>query len=333
MKLIVVTPAGREKYLRLLSHYVLRSPEVSEWQLWDNCRNEADRAYLHALAGSDPRCKLKQLPGADGNSGIIGSFFRFCDDPDALYLRLDDDIVFIEEGFFPKFIGRAQAERGRAIWFSPLVINNAICNVLLKHLSKVVITGPVSCQALCPWSWAYPNFPEALHPAFVDAERAGRLDAFRVPDRDILLSRFSVNALGFFGADKIALGDVFLPPGYAAEEEWLSAILPLKADRPGRIFGDLLVAHFSFFTQERCLLQTDILDSYYRLAGLEAPPFEKPVDRVRLKDRLWPWRKREDVRRRRVAMQYADMQYATAQYSVSLREEPEGDDSRSRSVR
>ena len=37
MKLIVVTPAGRENYLRLLGHYVLGSPEVDEWQIWDNC--------------------------------------------------------------------------------------------------------------------------------------------------------------------------------------------------------------------------------------------------------------------------------------------------------
>ena len=294
MRLIVVTPAGREKYLRLLSHYVLRSPEVSEWQLWDNCRNEQGRAYLHALAASDPRCKLKQLPEADRGFGIIGSFFQFCDDPDALYLRFDDDIVFIEDGFFVKFIRRAEAERGKAIWFSPLVINNAICTFLLKHFSQVTIDGPVTCHAMCPFSWAFPNLPEALHPVFMDAVSNGRLDGFRVPDRDVRLSRFSINALGFFGAEKAALGDLFLPPGHLAEEEWLSTVLPAKLDRSGIIFGELLVAHFSYYTQERRLLQTDILDLYYELAGLEVPQFERPINRVRLKDRLRPWRKRKD---------------------------------------
>jgi len=276
MKLIVVTPAGREKYLRLLSSYVLQSPEVSEWQLWDNCRNEHDRAYLHTLAASDPRCKLKQVAGADGGLRAIGAFFRFCDDPDALYLRLDDDVVFLEQGFFPQFIKRAEAERGQAIWFSPLVINNAICTFLLKHFSGVTISGPVSCQAMCPVSWAYPNLPEALHPAFIDAVKGGQLDAFRVPDYEIKLSRFSINALGFFGADKVALGDDFLPPGTRVEEEWLSAVLPAKTGRPGKIFGDLLVSHFSFYTQEHHLLQTDILAAYYQLAGLEVPIFKKP---------------------------------------------------------
>src|SRR5688572_24971999 len=133
MKLIVVTPAGRERYLRLLSHYVLGSPEVSEWQLWDNCRTESDRRYLRGLAATDPRCKIKELPGADGGFGVIGDFFRFCDDQEALYLRLDDDVVYIEPGFFERFKVKAQGAKGSALWFSPLVINNVICGSLLKH--------------------------------------------------------------------------------------------------------------------------------------------------------------------------------------------------------
>jgi hypothetical protein len=285
MRLVVVTPAGREKYMRLLSHYVLGSSDVAEWQLWDNCRNAADRAYLHALAASDPRCRLKQLPGADGGSGVIGEFFRFCDDPDALYLRLDDDVVYVEPDFFAKFAARAQAQRGRALWFSPLVINNAICSWLLKYFSGMAIKGPVTCQAMCPYAWGSPNLAKALHPAFIAAVRAGRLDAFRVPDREVRLARFSINAFGFFGADRVALGEEFIAPD-ANEEEWLSAILPARLDRPGRIFGDLVVSHFSFYTQERALLRTDLLEDYYALAGLDAPTRIKP--RTRPADVLAP---------------------------------------------
>jgi hypothetical protein len=290
-RLIVVTPAGREKYLRLLSHYILKSGEVAEWHLWDNCRNPADRAYLRRLAASDPRIKVKELPGANGGFAIIGDFFRFCDDPEALYLRFDDDIVFIEDGFFPRFIERALGERGKALWFSPLIINNAICGSLIKNLSRVIIQGPVSCQAMCPSAWAFPDFPEALHPVFIEAIRINRLDDFRCPDREIRMSRFSINALGFFGAEKMALGDLFCPAGHGAEEEWLSAVLPAKLDRAGKILGDLLVAHFSFYTQERRLLQTDILDAYYAVAGLPPPEYVKPRNRIRFKDRLRPWRK------------------------------------------
>ncbi|UCI17577.1 hypothetical protein FJ970_21000 [Mesorhizobium sp. B2-1-8] len=293
MKLIVVTPAGREKYLRLLSHHVLKSPEVDEWHLWDNCRNEADRAYLQKLAASDPRCKIKTLPSADGSLEIIGRFFRFCDDADALYLRLDDDVVFLEEGFLPRFKERAMAEKGSALWYAPLIINNAVCSTLIKNFSRVLIDGPLTCQAMCPYSWAHASFPMALHPVFIEAVRTNRLSDFRVPDREVRLGRFSINAIGFFGSEVLDIGEVFFPPGND-EEEWLSVTLPAKLDRPGKVFGDLVAAHFSFFTQEQRLLQTTILDDYYALAGLPAPAYEKPVVKARLKDRLRPWRKRKD---------------------------------------
>lgn len=290
MKLIVVTPAGRERYMRLLSHYVLGSPEVSEWHLWHNCRTPADSAYVRALVASDPRCRLKELPGAQGGFAIIGDFFRFCDDAEALYLRLDDDVVYLEPGFFPKFIARAEQERGKALWFSPIVINNAISAWMLKHFSQVKITGPISCQAMCPCAWASPNLPMALHPVFIEAVRRGRLEDFRVPDRTLRLSRFSINALGFFGAERMALGERFIAPN-GNEEEWLSAILPAMLDRYGILFGNLVAAHFSFYPQEEALLRTRLLEEYYALAGLPPPVYERPQVKRKLKHRLMPWRK------------------------------------------
>lgn len=277
--------------MRLLSHYVLGSAEVVEWQLWDNCRNDADRAYLQRLAASDPRCTIKRLASADGTSQNIGDFFRFCDDPEALYLRLDDDIVFTEPGFFERFKARALASRGEALWFAPLIINNAVCSSLIQSLSKVRIEGTITSQAMCPYSWAHPSFPEAMHPVLIEAARKGRLDDFRVPDREVRLGRFSINAIGFFGAEVIALGELFHPPDQN-EEEWLSAVLPAKLNRPGKVFGDLLVSHFSFYTQERRLLQTDLLESYYELAGLDWPGFLKPK-RDRLNEAYMKWRQRK----------------------------------------
>lgn len=288
MKLIVVTPAGREKYLGVLSHHVLKSSRVHEWHLWDNCRNEQDRAYLRKLAGTDSRIKIKTLPDANGSFDVIGRFFRFCDDPDAFYLRLDDDIVFLEDGFFEKYMERVLPERGSALWYAPLIINNAICNTFIKYLSAVQIEGPLTCQAMCPFSWAHPTFPLAMHPVLIEAVRTGRLDDFRVPDREVRASRFSINAIGFFGSEIVELGDLFHPAGND-EEEWLSAVLPVKLGRPGKVFGDLIAAHFSFYPQEKALLGTTILENYYDLAGLPPPVYKKTV--VRLKDRLRPWKK------------------------------------------
>src|SRR5262245_20685853 len=95
-KFIVATPAGRERYLALLSRHVLASPEVDAWHLWDHCRKESDRAYLERLAAENPKVRILRLPGATGTSRFIGNFYSFVDDPDALYLRMDDDIVYLE---------------------------------------------------------------------------------------------------------------------------------------------------------------------------------------------------------------------------------------------
>ena len=111
-----------------------------------------------------------------------------------------------------------------------------------------------------------------------------------MPDREIRLSRFSINAIGFFGSDIVGLGEGFHPPSGSDEEEWLSATLPAKLDRPGKIFGDLIIAHFSFYTQERELLRTNILDRYYELAGLAPPVYEKPP--VSWREGLRQWRRR-----------------------------------------
>jgi hypothetical protein len=276
MKLIVVTPAGRKRYLRLLAHHVLSSPEVDEWHLWANCRTAEDRTYLEDLAASDPRCRIKRLPQADGGWAVIGEFFRFCDDSDAFYVRLDDDIVYLEQDFFPRFLARARADTSNAFWFSPVVINNGVCNWLLKYFSRVAIRGPVSGQAMCPYTWRHPEFPIALHPVFMEAVRSNRLDLFRIPDTDHRLARFSINAVGFFGRDKQALGEQFYAPE-GNEEEWLSACLPALTGRHGRIFGDLTAAHYSYFPQENGVLQTDILERYAALAGLAPEPYERPA--------------------------------------------------------
>ena len=130
MKVIAVTPAGRRRYLELLAKYVLSDEAVAEWHLWDNCRDPADRAYLQSL--TDPRIKIVSLPNAKGDNRSINKFCRTMTDPDAFYVKLDDDICYLPPGFFGRFAAKVAASKTNAIWFSPMVINNAICSWLLS---------------------------------------------------------------------------------------------------------------------------------------------------------------------------------------------------------
>jgi hypothetical protein len=274
-KIIVVTPAGRARYLTLLSSFILSDPSVHKWQLWDNCRAQSDREFINELAAKHPKIEIVRLQNSKGDNRSINQYYGTLSDPDAFYIKMDDDIVFIEHGFFERFLSKAESQRGTGLWFSPLVINNAICTWLLKYAGNVRIAQPITCQAGDSIAWGNPEFCEQLHRLFLNIVSDKNLDKIRIHDYSVSLSRFSINCIGFFGDDRSKFGDNFCPLGID-DEEYISAVLPMKAGRPGRVIGSEIISHFSFFTQEKHLLRANILSSYYALQGIELQKFEAP---------------------------------------------------------
>lgn len=275
-RIIAVTPAGRRRYLEVLAHYVIADRTIDEWQIWENCRDPSDRAFLEHLAREHPdKVQIVRMPGADGGLRSINRFYPALNDPGAFYIKLDDDIVWLPRHLGARLYQHAVAERSRYIWWSPLIVNNALCTWLLKYHSQVHIDADITAQAGCVHAWRSPLFAMHLHRAFLSAVRTHALPAFEVPDFPVSLSRFSINCIGFFGSDVARLGAQFCPPD-VDDEEWISAVLPTRTGRPGRIVGHLQVSHFSFYTQERFLLSAGVLDEYYRLAGLHPRTFEIP---------------------------------------------------------
>lgn len=291
MKLIVVTPAGRRAYLDILKHYVLKDSRVDEWHLWDNCRDPADREYINALAKAHDKVKVLVADKVDGSNLSVNKFYKFCNDPEAFYIKIDDDVVYIAEGCFEAILREAEKTRGSYLWWSPLVINNALCSYLIKHSGDGLEIRPtLTAQAACPFGWRNPKFAIDLHRAFLRGLARGV--QVKTCDVDVSLSRFSINCLGFFGEDVRQLGDSFCPAS-TDDEEWITATLPLLTGRHGRILGGALVAHYSFFTQENELNETTILDEYYGLAGI-ARKYPLPAKRClpdQYRERL-PLRKR-----------------------------------------
>jgi hypothetical protein len=272
-RIVAVTPAGRAHYLNVLSAYILNDDSIAEWQLWDNCRKPTDRAYIEAMARDHAKITIVRAPQIDGTNRAINQFYRGLTDPRAFYIKLDDDIVYLPDHFGQYLYAAAKAEFGQFTYWSPLVINNAICSWLIKHHSQMRVPAQLVAAATCSIGWRDPFFAEQLHRAFIESHRRKTLGLFEVPNFEVSLARFSINCIGFFGSDVVALGETFCPLG-TDDEEWISAVLPSKTRKPGRIIGDLLVAHFSFFTQEFELLRSSLLDEYCRIAGVK--PFPRP---------------------------------------------------------
>ena len=267
-RIIAVTPAGRQRYLEILSKYILSDDTIDEWHLWDNCSNNKDREYLFNLSKSSTKIKIIKIEDADGTNSSIGKFYRFFNSEDAFYIRIDDDVVFLEENFGAKIYERAIKLFDKYLWFSPIVINNALCTYLLFCRGKLKTNYPLSAQCMDLYGWKSPEFAEKLHNWFINVITYGKLDEIRVEGIDVTISRFSINCIGFFGNRMKSLGDLLIPRG--DEEEWMSATLPVMLNLPGRIFGDFFVAHFSFYPQESYLLnKTKILNRYAEIAKIK----------------------------------------------------------------
>ena len=59
MKIILVTPAGRERYLKILYKYLnLQKSDFDEWHLWLNTKNIDDLKYMEKLSNENNFIKL-----------------------------------------------------------------------------------------------------------------------------------------------------------------------------------------------------------------------------------------------------------------------------------
>jgi len=267
MMLIIVTPAGRRAYLDLLKYYILRDIEVTEWHLWDNCRDPKDRVYINGLAAQYEKIKVIKADLADGTNLSVNKFYMFCNDPQVFYIKMDDDIVYCSPDLTNVLYQAALKGKDDYAYWSPIVVNNAICSAVLKSINKISTDYKLSFQADCQNGWRNSEFAMKLHQEFLKLLKLN-LNITQDITWNISLSRFSINCIGFWGADVVALGDKFCPLD-VDDEAWLSAQMPVMTNRMGQLIGAACVSHYSFFTQERALNKTNILDQYYEAAGLK----------------------------------------------------------------
>ena len=306
-KIIVVTPAGRRAYLDLLSRFILKDATIDEWHLWDNCRETADRDFIHRLARTSSKIKIIELGHGDGSNSAINKFYATTTDPSVFYIKMDDDIIWLPADFGGSLYKRAMAEKGKYLWWSPVVINNAICSWWLSANGVIDCNVGLTQNALCLNGWVNPVVAQQLHLLALEMLENNEFSQLAVPDTTSAGIRFSINCIGFFGDDALRIGEWFCPLG-VDDEEWLTVNLPKRQSLQGRIIGALAVVHFAFFTQENYLLRTDILDRYYAISGgsrTERLPIERPRSRkesFRVALKLW-WRNRNKAARIRLRAQ------------------------------
>jgi hypothetical protein len=268
MKIVCVTPAGRRRYLRLLVPYLLACQALDRYDLWVNTPDPADRAFLESLAGIDPRIRLVEPPGAvPPGPGRIRHFWPLAMDSDTLYLRFDDDVVWLSPSFFDTLL-TCRLARPDAFVVAPLVINNALGSFVLQTFGKIVASRGLGPDRFDPIGWHSSSFAESLHRLLLEILAAGELGRLHCGRLPISANCFSINCVSWFGRDMAAVGGRF--PESEDEEAAAGCTLALRAGRINLLETAAVAAHFAFFTQRLALDASDLLAAYGRLAAARA---------------------------------------------------------------
>ena len=257
---------------------MLASPVVDEWHLWQNTTDPGDLAFLGALAEQQVRVRLVAPPRLPPNgTATIGQFFTTTIARDAIYVRLDDDVVWLEPEFFPRLLAERVADR-EPLFVYPLIINNAVCSFLLRVHGCLDVQGHVQPYCIDPVGWQSAGFAEALHRAFLRRIQSGTTAALRIPRTTAALARVSINCISWFGEDLTAIEGRF--PDHVDEEEFASVILPMLLGVTNRITGQAICAHFAFYPQREHLDRTDLLEQYRALLPAIEPPLPAAAPRT-----------------------------------------------------
>ncbi len=263
-KISLVTFVGRRRSLNLLARYVQPYRDlIDEWILGWNVRDPHDEHHIRVLhEGLHPWTRLITKRGGDWDFAEFYAHFR---DPQTLYVKVDDDIVWMEEGALTRLVEFRIAN----VEFS-LVSANVINNPLMTHLHQRF--GMLEMAKRSGWNWGDDvglrdgAWAEHIHRRLLESVRSGDLSGWKF-NRFILYpgERFSINCICFFGTD-VAMVDVA-----GDDEHYLTVEMPRILRRPTAFCGNSLMAHLSFGPQARYIGSTDVLNQYEILAGVEPP--------------------------------------------------------------
>lgn len=272
-KIVCVIPAGRRRYMHALMPYIVTSGHVDEIHIWMNTNNENDLEYLRSLSALYDKIRLIAAPPMQSskNTDNVGRFYTKAIDPDTIYIKLDDDIVFMESNFFETFLAFRFEHRDAFMCF-PMTINNAMCTYVHDCFGLAEVVDGVH---IVPWAgdgltYGDPRFAEKVHRYFLRQYDAGDLLPLR---HDAFSFNFtmSINCCAWFGSDFARFGGVV--PSWMLDEYYLTVDMPLKLKKLNAFCGQTIVSHFAFFVQRNYLDQTDLLDRYYAICKQEVPDF------------------------------------------------------------
>lgn len=322
MRKIAMTFAGRKKFLEILFTYVERyKNHIDEYRIYAATDNKEDLDYIKEWANGKSYVRViwpdkEKYTSIDHNGlpyfnpePMWNDAWKDCAEEDCVYVKLDDDIVYIDENLFTDFIDFRIANPQYPMVY-PLITNNSFCSWLTQEkmgfefpvrsvynqtwsaVSEMVkirvqkdgiperMTDLVGENILhCPAGWGNISFASAVHENFLNHLENSRLEEFKTT-RDgstgYLIESYapiSINCCSWLGSSlkefTSKYGEVF------HDETWVSTFVPMLEEKPNFVYFGSAVAHFSYYVQQDGLLKTNILQRYKSLCAQKQTKMKK----------------------------------------------------------
>lgn len=265
---IVVTPAGRRRYLEVLIPYIFRErSQIDQYHLWVNTTDAQDIDYLRRLE-SQNRGFVKLIYGHREPLGsrTVGDFYPAATDPGAIYIKLDDDICYLAKGALRRLIS-FRLNYPEYFLVHANTVNTVLCSYAHQKLGIMGCNaGIVTRNPFCPTGWKSGQFAAAAHKQFIAAVRSDEIADYMFGVWSLRLGeRCSINCCSWLGSD-FALFDGVIDS--TDDEHWLSVKKPLQLGRTSCVLGTALAAHFAYRPQRYYLENwTSLLLEYRNLAS------------------------------------------------------------------
>jgi hypothetical protein len=270
LKKIIVTPAGRKEYLSVLVRYLdFYKSEFDEWHLWCNTNNTGDIEYMNFLEKEYSFIKIIPLgiPFVNDCFACTISYFIENDsaDENSAYLRLDDDIVFIQKNSIKNIFEFRLNHPEHFLCFGNIV-NNSVMSHIHQQLGILPETfGKAEFNVWSDVGLKSNEFAEFSHRNFFNKFANDQLYDYNF--RQFFLDQYthvSIQVISWLGSEyKKFNGKI---PDKIHEEYYQSTIRPKELGMPNVIFGNSLFCHFSSQFTRDYLSKTDVMKNYERIA-------------------------------------------------------------------
>lgn len=249
----LVVTYGRTPYFRCLLQYILRDlDQFDEVVIWKNTKVEADSNFLDATLndlkarGLDAKFRVVYPAKITGRADGVYPMYQQLNDPNSLYIKIDDDIVYAAPGAFANLINYSLANEHKYCVFSANVVNSGPCDAL--HQSQGASRdGPVKFRIDNSYDTLLkPKGAMQVHDSLQAAIAAGDTSKYDMEHIYMNNERWSINCIAFFG-------NLFNSKDHAQllhdDERYITKVLGTVKNKHMVVVPGSLMAHYAFGPQ------------------------------------------------------------------------------------